>query len=78
LITFQVVAVFALVVAQGLGALSLNVDLLKILLPSVLTEVFGLGFLVAKYLFNQPMRDSLNGLAAGIPKEGPTDRRSLP
>lgn len=66
LIALQVVAVFGLLVAQGLGALSLDLRLLQVVLPSVLSEVFGLGFLVAKYLFSQSVRHSLDGLALGI------------
>jgi hypothetical protein len=65
LISFQVFAVFGLLVAQGLGKVTLDISLLKVLLPSVLSEVFGLGYLVAKYLFSQPLRHSLDSLALG-------------
>jgi hypothetical protein len=62
LITIQVFAAFGVVVAQGLGWLTIDIGLLKVMVPSVLTEVFGLGFLVTKYLFSQPLRHSLDSL----------------
>lgn len=65
LIAGQVLGVFGIVVAQGLGKLSPDLRLLEILLPSVLGEVFGFGYLVTKYLFSQPLRASLDSLAMG-------------
>ena len=65
LIAGQVLGVFALVVAQGLGRLHLDTPVLQVLLPSVLGEVFGLGSLVTKYLFNQSLRHSMDSLALG-------------
>lgn len=62
LIVVQVVSTFALVVAQGAGWLKIDVTVLKVLIPSVLTEVFGLGFLVIRYLFSQPLRHRLDAL----------------
>ena len=35
------------------------------MIPAVFTEVFGLGFLVTKYLFSQPLRHSLDTLVHG-------------
>lgn len=54
LITLQVIAVFALVVLDAFKVLVLNPDIVKFLIPSVLGEVFGMGFVVVKYLF-RPM-----------------------
>lgn len=51
LITVQVVGVFALVVLDAVQVLKLNYDIVKFLIPSVLGEVFGMGFVVVKYLF---------------------------
>jgi len=65
LIGGQVLAVFAVVVLQGLGDLKLDVKVMQILIPSVLGDVFGLGFVVTKYLFSQPLRHSLDGLVKG-------------
>lgn len=65
-ISFQVLAVVGLVIAQGIGRLQLDLGLLKVLLPSLLGDVFGLGFVVVKYLFSQPMRQNLDTLAAGV------------
>lgn len=62
LITIQVFAAFGVVIAQGLGWITIDIGLLKVLIPSVLTEVFGLGFVVTKYLFSQPLRHSLDSL----------------
>lgn len=65
LITLQIIAAFGLVIATGLGWLQIDVALLKIIIPAVLAEVFGLGLLVTKYLFSLPARQSLDGLAQG-------------
>ena len=51
IITLQVVGVFTLVVFDAWKILSMNIEIVKFLIPSVLTEVFGMGFIVVKYLF---------------------------
>jgi hypothetical protein len=51
IITLQVVGVFTLVVLDAWKILSMNIEIVKFLIPSVLTEVFGMGFIVVKYLF---------------------------
>lgn len=51
IITLQVLGVFALVILDALKVLTMNIDVVKFLIPSVLTEVFGMGFIVVKYLF---------------------------
>ena len=65
LIGRQVVCAFGLVIAQGLNWIAVDTSVLKILIPSVFTEVFGLGFVVTKYLFNQSLRHGLDSLAKG-------------
>jgi hypothetical protein len=62
LITLQVTGVFGLVFLDACKLLMLNTDIVKFLIPSVLSEVFGLGFVVVKYLFNPA---SLNPLIFG-------------
>jgi len=51
LITFQVIAVILLVLIDALHVITLNTEILKFLIPSILGEVFGMGFVVVKYLF---------------------------
>lgn len=51
LISLQILGVFALVVLDGAHVLALNEGMVKFLIPSVLSEVFGMGFVVVKYLF---------------------------
>lgn len=51
LITLQVIGVFGLVVFDALKLIIMNVDIVKLLIPSVLAEVFGMGLIVMKYLF---------------------------
>jgi hypothetical protein len=51
LITLQVMGVFGLVVLDACKLLTMNTDIVKFLIPSVLSEVFGMGFVVVKYLF---------------------------
>ena len=50
LMSLQIVAVFGLVVWDG-GQHKADSTLIRILIPSVLAEVFGMGFVVVKYLF---------------------------
>jgi len=50
LISLQILGVFGVVVADS-PTPKLNPELVKFLIPSVLTEVFGMGFVVVKYLF---------------------------
>lgn len=65
LITAQIVAGIGIVVANGLGRLHVDVEIAKLLIPSVVAEVLGLGYLVTKYLFSLPVRHSLDVLAHG-------------
>lgn len=51
LITLQVIGVFGLVVFDALKLIFMNIDIVKLLIPSVLAEVFGMGLIVVKYLF---------------------------
>jgi hypothetical protein len=51
LITLQVIGVFGLVVLDACKVLVMNAEIVKFLIPSVLSEVFGMGFVVVKYLF---------------------------
>lgn len=51
LITLQIIAVFSLVVLDAASVFTLNLTVTKFLIPSVLGEVFGMGFVVVKYLF---------------------------
>jgi hypothetical protein len=62
LITLQVIGVFALVVLDAVKVLVLNSEIVKFLIPSVLGEVFGMGFVVVKYLFRPT---TINPFVAG-------------
>lgn len=59
LISFQVFGVFFLIFLDAIKCITLNQSLVQILIPSVLTEIFGLGYVVTKYLFNLTRLDSL-------------------
>lgn len=52
LITFQILGVFTLVCLDAFSLVSMSITIVKFLIPSVLGEVFGMGFVVVKYLFN--------------------------
>ncbi len=60
LISVQVLGVFTLVVLTTITHIRLNFDIIKILIPSVLTEIFGMGFLVVKYLFPLTSKEIFN------------------
>lgn len=51
IISFQIVCIFILIALDAYKILQLNVVVMKILFPSILTEVIGMGFIVVKYLF---------------------------
>ena len=65
LIGAQVLGVFGVLALQGLDVLRLDIGVLQVLIPSVLADVFGLGFVVTKYLFSQPLRHGLDALVKG-------------
>lgn len=71
LIATQTAAAFGIVVAQGAGVLIIDVRVLRILIPSVMAEVLGLGYLVVKYLFSQLLRHGLDSLITGARKNEP-------
>ncbi|MFH1982974.1 MAG: hypothetical protein ABIL58_14125 [Pseudomonadota bacterium] len=52
LISCQIAAVFMTLFLIGFGIISLTESMIKVLLPSVIAEIFGMGFIVVKYLFN--------------------------
>lgn len=56
LISIQLVVVFGLVIFIGLKWLDFDDNIIEILIPSVISEIFGMGFLVVKYLFSKPSR----------------------
>jgi hypothetical protein len=60
LVSFEVVAAFALLVLIGLSILKLDSDVLKVLFTALLGQIFGLAYLVTKYLFSQPLRHSIS------------------
>jgi hypothetical protein len=63
---FQSGAGAALLVAIGLGKLTLEANFLKILYSALLTEVFGLFFVLTRYLFSQPAKYTMNMMGANL------------
>jgi len=55
LICVEVAFAFTLIVLVGADLLHFDVTLLKVLFPSVLAQVFGLGYLVTRYLFGKQL-----------------------
>jgi len=55
LISSEVLFAFLLIGLLGSRILILDVSLLKILFPSVLAQIFGLGYLVTRYLFGKQL-----------------------
>ncbi|MCD7111670.1 hypothetical protein LRX75_21800 [Rhizobium sp. DKSPLA3] len=55
LICVEVAFAFVLIVLIGADVLHFDVTLLKVLFPSVLAQVFGLGYLVTRYLFGKQL-----------------------
>ncbi|MGO7530838.1 hypothetical protein [Rhizobium leguminosarum] len=60
LICAEVAFAFLLIVLVGAGILHFEVTLLKVLFPSVLAQVFGLGYLVTRYLFGKQLTPPIN------------------
>lgn len=52
LISCQLAVVFLMLFLIGFGVISITESMIKVLLTSVISEVFGMGFIVVKYLFN--------------------------
>lgn len=59
LIVMQILGVFVIVVSIGIGSMNLNVSVLQILISGICAEVFGLGFLVTKFLYREPLKIEL-------------------
>jgi hypothetical protein len=59
LIAFQVIAVFSIVACIGVGWMNLNESVLKILIGGICAEAFGLGLLVTKFLYREPLKIEL-------------------
>ncbi len=62
IISCQLVAIFFLVTADSLSWIKINENILQILFPSAVFEVFGMGFIVVKYLFSKPSKTILDFL----------------
>ncbi len=57
LITFQIVAIFSIVFLDGFEIINVDATVVKIIIPGALAEVFGMGYLVVKYLFSPSVKD---------------------
>ena len=57
IISFQILALFGLVLFEGLDYIDIDENVAKIFIPSAIAEVFGMGFLVVKYLFSRPTKN---------------------
>jgi len=55
LISVEVAFAFVIILLVGADVLHFDVTLLKVLFPSVLAQVFGLGYLVTRYLFGKQL-----------------------
>ncbi len=62
LVGLQVLLTFGIIIAQGAGLLSLDNELIKILIPVEAAEILGLALIVIKYLFSKALRTGLDGL----------------
>jgi hypothetical protein len=68
LLSAQLVTMFGIVILAGYGVFTLSdpvVHILTVFTPSVFGEIVGLGFVVVKYLFSQPLRSGLDALVKG-------------
>ena len=64
LITFQIIMIFVLMFLDSISWITVKETTVKVLLPSALGEIIGMGFLVVKYLFgkqNDRIIDTLLG-----------------
>jgi hypothetical protein len=72
LIALELVCLFGILVAVGLGKLDVPIRLLMTLVPSIFAQIVGLGFIVAKYLFDASNSKSMQDLirsSLGMPAE---------
>lgn len=59
LIALQMVGVFSIVSSIGLGWMNISVSVLQVLIAGVCAEVFGLGLLITKFLYREPLKIEL-------------------
>ena len=57
IISFQILAIFVLVFLDGVGYIKIAAEIAKILMPTAIAEIFGMGYLVVKYLFRHPEKN---------------------
>ncbi len=56
LITFQVLCIFIVIFLIGFGYISISETMVKVLMPFIVSEVFGMGLIVVKYLFSNSIQ----------------------
>jgi hypothetical protein len=61
---------FGLLAAAGANWMTLPPDVLKIVVPSICGEIVGMGFVVGKYLFSVPVRQTLDDLVKDLGSRG--------
>lgn len=65
LVMIQTLGSFVIISLLGVGVFHLDEILIRILYPSLLAQIFGLFFIVARYLFDKPLLlDAKNFLGA--------------
>ena len=75
----QTLGGFGLLVAIGLQALQIDGGLLKLIFSALLAEIFGLFYVLARYLFSRPLALNLSAMMDGQDGRRPQrrDQRSL-
>lgn len=59
LISIQILYIINILTLDGFGVVALKENIIKILLPTAFAEIFGMGFIVVKYLFKHPEKSIL-------------------
>lgn len=62
----QTLGGLGLLVGIGLGYLTIDADLMKIVYAALTAEIFGLFLVVARYLFGRPLKETLNSVQEGM------------
>ncbi len=68
LIALQVLGVFFIIASIGFGFMALDVRVLQVLIGAVCADIFGLGFVVVRFLYKEPLKIDIKDILRGSEK----------
>jgi hypothetical protein len=71
LLYLEVIAALCIVIAIGLNALVLPIDLFRLVFPALFAQLFGVIYVIARYLYSSTARQSLDHIILRQPPAPP-------